>query len=133
MTDGHKRILRLAKVHGDMVKSVEEKLAQCERKMAALGLVRSELDRLAGSSASLAGLPMILRRLAITEIELKENRQQIAELQRQLIAYKSRQKALDGRARLLRDEHLRKAGEDDALETALLMFTKASGKQDALI
>ena len=134
MTGGHARILRLARAQGEMVKALESKLAQQDRIVAALFAARGEFDRLASAAgaAGLAFLPMVLRSLATTEAELREVEMRLDGLRKDLLAAKSREKALEKRAKLLWSAMERKTVEEGALETALVMAAKASGKQDAV-
>lgn len=133
MTGGQVRMLRLARAQGEMVKSLELRLAQAERRLAAISESRAELDRLAAGTGGLAFLPAALRKLAAAEAELCEAVAACGEARKQLLAARVRQKTLDARARLLRQAHERKTGEGEMLETTLALGTKASGKQDVLI
>lgn len=128
MTGGQKRLLRLAQAQSDMVKNLEARLAQHERRASTLSAARSELEGLAAGAGGLQHLPHVLRKLVATEVEMNEVRVEIDALRGQLLTARSRQKSLDGRARLLGEAIERKSAELEALETALVMMAKASGK-----
>lgn len=128
-------MMRLAQAQGELVKSLEARFAQQERVVAALTASRAELDSLASSGGigGLAFLPVALRNLAAAEAALSEANRKLEDVRKELLSAKGRHKALDTRARLLREASERKALEEDTLETALLMAAKASGKHDVVI
>jgi chromosome segregation ATPase len=124
----------LARAQGEMVKVLEAKVAQQEHVAASLSAARAELDRLASTAgaAGLAFMPVALRSLAAAEGELSTVNMSLDALRKDLLAAKGREKALENRARLLRSTMERKAAEENALETALVMAAKASGKHDVV-
>lgn len=135
MTVGQARMTRLAHAQGQMVKRLEARLAQHERTVATLAATWAELNRLAssGGSGRLAFLPQTLRSLAAAEVALRDARIELDDIRGQLLAAKARHKALDQRAKVLRDTWDRKVEGENVLETVLLMAAKASGKADVVI
>lgn len=134
MRSRQKRLLRLGRAQGELVRSLELKLAQSERKAAALSVSRSELDAMASevTEGHFAFLPTALRKLIVSEAQLNQAMMEVDLVRRQLLAAKSRRNSFDGKARLLLRTLERKAGEEDALETTLAMGAKASRKHDVL-
>lgn len=128
-------MMRLARAQGEMVRSLEARLTQQERTVASLSALCAELDRLvsSGGSGGLAHFPGALRALAAEEAALREARMELDNIRSQLIAAKARHKSLDQRAKGLREAWERKTGEEEALEAALVMTAKASGKADVVI
>lgn len=134
MTVGQARMTRLAQAQGQLVKRLEARLAQHERTLAALTAAWSELDGIAssGGSGRLAFLPQTLRSLATAEVAMRDAQIVLNDIRGQLLAAKARHKALDQRAKMLREAWERKSGEEDMLETVLLIAAKASGKHDVV-
>ena len=128
-------MMRLVRAQGDMVRNLEARLTQQELKVASLSALCAELDKLvsSGGLGGLAHFPGALRTLAAEEAALRDARVELDSTRNQLLAAKARHKALDQRFRLLRENWARKTLEQDALETALVMTAKASGKADVVI
>lgn len=134
MTGRTQRLVRLLRAQSEMVKVQEAALLQCERKEAALAAGRRELDALAAvlGQARPAFLPATLHRLAATDQLLRAAGTEVEEARRTLLSAKGRQKSIAARERLLRAEKERKAAEEKALEHAMIMAAKASGKDDVV-
>ena len=128
------RLARLGGAQGGMARAVEMKLAGAERAIGLLLAARGEIEALAAAPAQahMAFLPVALRKLAELDARLASARAEAEAFRRQLMAARAREKAFAKRERQLRDALARKAGEEDALETALSMAAKASGKPDVL-
>jgi hypothetical protein len=124
------RLQRLAQAQVAITKVLEARLVQQERQVAALSASRDELDAIASGSRTIdvAFLPSVLRNLFAMEKQLKEASYKMDEVRRQLLDAQSRQKAVAKRLRLAREAQERKEDEEDALEVAMAMCTKASGK-----
>ena len=116
------------------MKVQEAALLRCEREEAALTAARRELDTIAAElgEARPAFLPAALHRLAATEQLLLQAAAEVQEARRKLLSARGRQKSIAERQRLLRSAAERKTMEQDALETALTMAAKASGKDDVV-
>jgi hypothetical protein len=128
------RLQRLARAQGELVKALEMKALRAEREVATLSAARRELDELATraghSQPSL--LPSLLRNLSATESSLENAQSVVKNLRDRMREAKSREDAMERRAGHSSQTHLRKRGEEDARETALLMSRKASRKGDVL-
>jgi hypothetical protein len=107
------------------VKVLEARLVQRELAVAALSAARSELDKVASESdgVRLAFLPAALRGMVEADSQIRQALLDVEDLRRQLLSAKSRQKALTTRARQLHVALERKAGEQEALDTALAMIS----------
>jgi hypothetical protein len=134
LTGRTQRLARLLRAQSEMVKVQEAGLLQCERKEAALVSARHELDAIAAElgQARPAFLPPTLHRLAATDQLLVQAGTEVDEARRKLLSAKGRQKSIAARERLLRSTVERKAAELEALEHALTMSAKASGKDDVV-
>ena len=128
------RLARLLRAQSELVKVQEATLLHCERKEAALASTRSELDTIAAEmgQARPAFLPAALHRLTATELLLQQARAEVEDARGKLLSARGRQKSIAGRERMLRAAAERKAAEEDALEQALIMAAKASGKDDVV-
>lgn len=128
------RLARLAEAQGSMARAVEIKLAAAERAIALLLAARAEIESLAAAPAAahMALLPPALRKLVDLDKRLASARAEADALRRQLIAARGREKAFGKLEKQLRDSLARKAAEEEALETALGMAAKASGKADVV-
>lgn len=116
------------------MKVQEAELLRCERRLAAFTAARGELDAAATGLAQArpAFLPAALHRLAEADQLLMMAGAEVEEVRQKLLAAKGRQKSIAGRERMLRSAVERKAAEEDALESALIMAAKASGKDDVV-
>lgn len=128
------RLARLAEAQGAMAGAVEIRLAAAERTIALLLAARSEIENLvaAPGEAHMAFLPPALRKLVDLDLRLASARAEADSIRRQLIAARAREKAFGKLERQLRGSLARKAAEEEALETALSMAAKASGKADVV-
>ena len=134
MSERTKRLARLGAAQEGMAKLIETRLAAVERRIAVLGAAHAELAALAqtGSQLQLGFLPSLLRRLAATEAETAAAQQDADALRHALLAMRHRGRAFAERADALREIDMRKAEEEEALETALAMAAKACRKQGAV-
>jgi hypothetical protein len=73
-----------------------------------------------------------LRRLASTDLQLMQARKHAELARRELVEAKGRLKALSKMAKQYQQALDRKEGEEQMLETALVMWTKVSGKHDVM-
>lgn len=129
------RLLRLARAQAAMVKVHEAGLMRAEQRLHALSTERRELDAMAVKAAASQPslLPSLLRSLAAAEEEERRTRAGMEALQKKLLTARSREDAVTSRANVLGQAEARKSGEEEALETALLMRAKASGKGGVVI
>ena len=134
MTSRTQRLARLLRAQGEVVKIREAELLRCERSQAALSATRGELDAVTTELAQArpAFLPAALHRLVETDQLLLKARAEVEAARQELLAAKGRQKSIAGRERMVRSAAERKAAEGDALEQALIMAAKASGKDDVV-
>lgn len=135
MTGKPKRLKRLARAQGELVKVLEAGLLRAEQKAAAHSATQAQLDAMAVKAGQTqpAMLPALLRSLSATESQVKQARLDVESIQQRLLAAKSREKAIAARAKLFGEAEMRKAGEEEALETTLAMGAKASGKGRVVI
>ncbi len=130
MTINPERLRRLARAQGELVKMLETTLLRAEHKSAALQAEQAQLDSMAATAGQTqpALLPALLRSLAATGQQMRLAETEVEKTRNSLLAAKSREKAMTGRAKRLEDVELRKSIEEEALDTALAMGAKASGK-----
>jgi hypothetical protein len=135
LTGKTQRLKRLARAQGELVKVLEAGLLRAEQQAAAHSAAQSQLDAMAVKAGQTqpALLPALLRSLSATEAQVKQSRLDVEKVQQRLLAAKGREKAISSRAKSLGDGELRKAGEEEALETTLAMNAKASGKGRVVI
>jgi hypothetical protein len=135
VTGKPERLRRLARAQGELVKVLEAGLLRAEQQAAAQSAAQAQLDAMAvkAGQAQPALLPALLRSLSAAESQVKQARREVERVQQRLLAAKGREKAIASRAKRLGDGELRKAGEEEALETALAMGAKASRKGGVVI
>lgn len=131
MSERARRLARLGEAQESMAKLIESRLAAVERRIAALAAAHAELAALAqaGSRIQLGFLTSLLRRLAATEAEAAAAEKEAAALRRALLAMRHRGRVFGERADALRELEMRKAEEEEALDTALGIAAKACRKQ----
>jgi hypothetical protein len=135
LTGKPQRLKRLARAQEELVKVLEAGLLRAEQQSAAHSAAQAQLDAMAVKAGLTqpALLPALLRGLAAAEAQVRQARLEVESIQHRLLAAKSREKAISSKAKLLGDGELRKAGEEEALETSLAMGAKASGKGRVVI
>lgn len=99
-----------------------------------LSFSKMEIEGLASRAGGInpASVPVMLRRLAVLDLELRKIVAERDVLRQNLLVARGRQKVITAKLKLLRDSTERKAAEEQALETALVMRAKASGKGDVV-
>ena len=129
------RLNRLALAQGKLVKALEMEVQRAEQRSLALAAAGKQLDEMAvkAGTEQPSLMPSLLRCLADAETDARRARADVATLQQRLLSAKFREDAISSRAKMQREAHVRKAAEEDVLETVLLMGAKASGKRDVLI
>ncbi|MFM8747611.1 MAG: hypothetical protein ACKOED_13255 [Aestuariivirga sp.] len=129
-----KRLMRVARAQAALAGSLELKLLEQERKLAALEANRGELDALLGrhSAIVLSLHEPALHRLAGIEAEIAAVRIVKAGLQREVLMSRGRQKSLAMRALVLDNALARQAEQAQIQESVQGEQTKGSGKQDVM-
>ena len=116
------------------MKALEARLAGEERRAAELSFSKMEIEGMASRVGAIhpASVPVMLRRIAMLDLQLKKIVAERDDLRQKLLVARGRQKVITARWKLLRDSAERKAAEEQALETALVMGAKVSGKGDVV-
>ncbi len=131
MSERTKRLARLGAAQEGMAKLIETRLAVVERRIAALNASHAELAVLAQSESpvQMEFLSSLLRRMVGTEADIAAAEREADMLRRSLLAMRHRGRTFGEKADRLREMEMRKAEEEEALETALAMAAKACRKQ----
>lgn len=134
MSPEPRRLLRLARAQADMASLLELRFETETRRGAELLLTRADtmaaLERT--STAGLVFYAAGLRRLAEIDGAIAASEQSRREIAKRLLGVRRRQEGLMRRARTYQEKGERKAEEDEALEVALAMADKATGKNDVV-
>lgn len=128
------RLARLREAQGGMARAIEMKLVAQERAIGFLLAARAEIETLAAKAAGahMAFVPAALRNMSDLDARIAAARTEADALRRHLLDARGREKAFGKTEGELRDALARKAVEEEALEAALGMAAKASGKPDVL-
>lgn len=134
LRDEQDRLLRLARTQRELARLLEAKLISGTHRLSQLEHTRagilSSLDRDGGAGLVLYAATM--RRLMDIGVAVKSVEVEIAEHNRTLLNVRLRQEVLTRRAEQVRVTDERKAMEGEALEAAIGMHRKATGKHGML-
>lgn len=134
MTTDPKRLMRVARAQAALASSLELKLLEQERKLAALEADRRELIALLerNSTIALSVHGTALHRLVALEAEIMAAGKSKTSLQREVLMSRGREKSLSRRATTLDAELARLAEQVEIQEAVQKAPAKASHKHDVM-
>ncbi len=134
MTTDPKRLMRVARAQAALASSLELKLLEQERKLAALEADRRELIALLerNSTIALSVHGAALHRLVALEAEIMAAGKSKTSLQREVLMSRGREKSLSRRATTLDAELARLAEQVEIQEAVQKAPAKASHKHDVM-